>query len=58
MLTWNIFGGMQFFALLIYLMAAYAETNRSPFDLPEAESELVAVTTRIQLNEVRHVFHG
>jgi NADH-quinone oxidoreductase subunit H len=38
--SWNIFGGFQFFAFFIYLMAAFAETNRSPFDLPEAESEL------------------
>ena len=40
LLSWNIFGGGQFFAFLIYLMAAYAETNRAPFDLPEAETEL------------------
>ena len=37
---WNIFP--QFFAFFIYLTAAYAETNRIPFDLPEAETELVA----------------
>ena len=39
-LSWNVLGGFQFVAFFIYLCAAYAETNRSPFDLPEAESEL------------------
>jgi NADH-quinone oxidoreductase subunit H len=38
---WFIFKG-QFVAFFIYMMAAFAETNRIPFDLPEAETELVA----------------
>ncbi len=37
---WNVFP--QIIGFFIYLMSAYAETNRIPFDLPEAETELVA----------------
>jgi NADH-quinone oxidoreductase subunit H len=43
---WNIFYGPMFLpciiAFTIYLISAIAETNRVPFDLPEAETELVA----------------
>lgn len=39
-LQWNIF--RQPLGFLLYITCAIAETNRAPFDLPEAESELVA----------------
>jgi NADH-quinone oxidoreductase subunit H len=39
-LHWNIL--RQPVGFLLYLICAFAETNRAPFDLPEAESELVA----------------
>jgi NADH-quinone oxidoreductase subunit H len=38
--AWFVFP--LFVAFLIFLTAAFAETNRLPFDLPEAESELIA----------------
>ncbi len=36
---WNIF--RQPLGFLIFLICAFAETNRTPFDLPEAENELI-----------------
>lgn len=41
---WNIFNGhiSSLIAFIIYLISGHAETNRGPFDLPEAESELTA----------------
>lgn len=42
--AWNIFNGHipAIVAFVIYLISGHAETNRGPFDLPEAEGELTA----------------
>jgi NADH-quinone oxidoreductase subunit H len=37
---WNVF--LLSIAFFIFLVSAFAETNRLPFDMPEAESELIA----------------
>lgn len=39
---WNWYIFSQPLGALIFIIAAFAETNRLPFDLPEAETELVA----------------
>ena len=44
MFHWNVLSGPfpQIVSFAVFLIAAFAETNRVPFDLPEAENELVA----------------
>jgi len=39
---WNIFHPDMMLVSVIYMISATAEVNRTPFDIPEAESELVA----------------
>ena len=41
-LGWNIFKFPLMFVFIVFYIASLAECNRTPFDLPEAESELVA----------------
>jgi NADH-quinone oxidoreductase subunit H len=44
LLHWNVLRGPfpQIISFILFIISAFAETNRVPFDLPEAENELVA----------------
>ena len=42
LLSWNLLRPWLWLPAILYLIAATAEVNRTPFDIPEAESELVA----------------
>jgi NADH-quinone oxidoreductase subunit H len=39
---WHVFTPWGFAGFLLFLVASLAEANRSPFDMPEAESEIIA----------------
>jgi len=39
---WNVFTPWGFAGFILFFIASLAESNRSPFDLPEAESEIIA----------------
>jgi NADH-quinone oxidoreductase subunit H len=41
-ISWNLFRYWLWIPALVYFISSIAEVNRTPFDLPEAESELVA----------------
>jgi NADH-quinone oxidoreductase subunit H len=40
--NWNVFTPWGFAGFVLFMIAACAESNRSPFDLPEGESEIIA----------------
>ena len=40
--SWHVFQPWGFFGFIIYFVAALSELNRSPFDIPEGESEIIA----------------
>jgi NADH-quinone oxidoreductase subunit H len=40
--NWHVFTPWGFAGFILFLIAATAESNRSPFDIPEGESEIIA----------------
>src|SRR5205809_2781333 len=55
---WFVFTPWGATAFILFFVSGLVESNRTPFDVPEGESEIGRTHDRIFRLQIRHVFHG